>query len=173
MRSPVRAAAAAALALMAVLSASCGKPSDESRIRELLERTVALAEKKDAAGLRDLFTPDYRDFQGRDAEGTLKLITGYLDRYSHIVIHLLAARVGEAGPDGLTSVECEVSLSHGAAEVLRRLIRYSGEYYSFRMDVRRDGSGEWRFTAAEWRSIGLVELSPEALTVLKKLCPGL
>jgi hypothetical protein len=173
MRSPFRSAAAAALALTAVLSASCRQPSDESRIRGLLERAVALAEKKDAAGLRDLFTPDYKDFQGRDAVGTLGLITGYLDRYRNIVIHLLAARVGEAGPDGLTTVECEVSLSHGAAEILRRLVRYSGEYYSFRMDVRRDGAGEWRFAAAEWRSINLVELSPEALAVLRKLFPGL
>jgi len=173
MRGPLRSAAAAALALTAVLSASCGKPSDESRIRALLERAVALAEKKDAAGLRGLFAPDYRDFQGRDAAGALGLITGYLDRFSGIVIHLLAVRVGEAGPDGPTPVECEVSLSHGAAEVFRRLIRYSGEYYGFRIDVRRDEAGEWRFAAAEWQSIGLAGLSPEALAVLKELFPGL
>ncbi len=173
MRRPVRTTAAAALALTALLSAACGRPSDESRVRGLLERAAALAEKKDAAGLGDLFAPDYRDFQGRDAEGTLRLITGYLDRYSHIVIHLLAVRVGDVGPDGRASVECEVSLSHGAAEVLRRLIRYSGEYYGFRMAVRREGAKDWRFTAAEWQPIGLAELSPEALAVLKKLFPGL
>jgi hypothetical protein len=121
----------------------------------------------------EFFAPDYEDFSGRDPAGTLRLITDYLDRYRGIVIHLLSARVGDVGPDGRASVECEVSLSHGAAEVLRKLIRYSGEYYRFRIDLRKSERGEWRFTYAEWQSIGLAGLFPESLDILKKLFPGL
>ncbi|MGB8959378.1 MAG: hypothetical protein WCC00_10275 [Candidatus Aminicenantales bacterium] len=166
-------AAAAVLAAVILSGQACGKPSDESAVRALLEESVARAEKKDARGLMEFFAPEYVDFEGRDPAGTLSLITDYLDRYRGIVIHLLGARVGDVGADGRASVECEVSLSHGAAEVLRKLIRFTGEYYRFRFDLRKAGRGEWRFTYAEWQSIGLTELFPESLAVLKKLFPGL
>jgi hypothetical protein len=164
-------AAAFGAALLSVLA--CGRPSDEAVIRELLEKSVGRAEKKDPGGLMEFFADDYVDFQGRDRAGTFRLITDYLDRYHGVVIHLLGVRVGAVGPDGRASVDCEISLSHGAAEVLRRLIRYTGEYYRFRFDLRKTGPAEWRFTFAEWQSIGLAELFPESLDVLKKLFPGL
>jgi len=165
--------AAAVLAAIVLSALACGKPSDESAIRALLEESVARAEKKDPEGLMEFFAADYVDFQGRDRAATLRLVTDYLDRYRGVVIHLLGVRIGAVGPDGRASVDCEVSLSHGAAEVLRRLIRSTGEYYRFRFDVRKTGPAEWRFSFAEWQSIGLAELLPESLDVLKKLFPGL
>ena len=165
--------AIAALAAAVAIAQACGKPSDEIRIRELLKETVARAEKKDTAGLREFFAPDYTDFEGRDAAGTLQLVTDYLDRYSGVVIHLLGARVGDIDPDGRASVECDMCLSHGAAEVLRKLIRYTGEYYRFQIDLRKAGPSDWRFTYAEWRSVGLTEIFPESLAILKELFPGL
>ena len=165
--------AALATALTGLLVLACGGPSDETRIRGLLEEATVRAEKRDVAGLRELFAAEYRDFQGRDADGTLRLVKDHLDRYRGVVIHLLGARLGEIGTDGVASVECEIAMSHGAAEVLRKLIRFTGEYYRFRMEVRRTGPAEWRFTYAEWESIGLEGLFPESLDILRKLFPGL
>jgi hypothetical protein len=166
------AAAALMLAAGALLTPSCGKPSDEILIRELLAETVAKAEKKDIAGMMGSFAPEYVDFQGRDVAGTLRLVTGYLDGYRHIVIHLLGILIADIGPDGRASVECEVALSHGAAEALRRLIRYTGEYYRFEIDLRKSETGEWLFTRTAWESVGLAGLFPESLDVLKELFPG-
>ena len=131
------------------------------------------AEKRDVAGLMELFTPDYRDVRGRDRAATARLIQDYLDSYRGVVVHVLGARVGAVGDDGTAAVECEVALSHGAAEVLRKLIRFTGEYYRFRIEVRRTGASNWGFTSAEWESIGLADLFPESLDLLKKLFPGL
>ena len=170
---PVRFAALAAAVAAVLWTPRCGRPSDEFAIHTLIEGSVKRAERGDARGLMEVFAPDYRDFEGRDPAGTLELITKYLEHYHGIVIHLLGARVGPIGPDGVASVECEVSLSHGAAEVLRRLIRYAGEYYRFKLVLRRTGPGVWRYTYAEWRSIDLTELFPESLEALKKLFPGL
>lgn len=164
--------AAAALAATVLLSPACGKPSDESAIRGLLADAVARAEKRDVAGLMGSFASDYRDFQGRDRDGARLLVSGYLERFRGVVIHLLGTRVGPIGPDGAASVEFEVALSHGAAEALRRLIRYAGEYYHFRVDVRRDGPGTWRLTYAEWEPVDATGLFPESLEVLRKLFPG-
>jgi hypothetical protein len=169
----VRIVAIAVLAAAGAFGQACGKPSDEVRIREVLKETVKRAEKRDVPGMMESFAPDYADFEGRDAAATLRLVTEYLDRYRGVVIHLLGARVGDIEPEGRASVECEVSLSHGAAEVLRKLIRYTGEYYRFRIDLRKAGPADWRFTYAEWRSIGLTEVFPESLAILKELFPGL
>ena len=169
----VRFTAVVSAAALWAVAASCGAPSDEALIRGTLKEAVADAEKKDVDALRTLFAPGYADFEGRDTEGTLRLVTDHLDRYSGIVIHLLGTRLEALEPDGRASVTCEVSLSHGAAEVLRKLIRYSGEYYRIKIDLKKPDSREWRFIYAEWRSIGLPELFPESLDILKKLFPGL
>jgi hypothetical protein len=165
--------AALTFAAASLLPTACGTPSEEARIKKLLKEAVALAEKREVGALMGLFSPDYEDFEGRDTEGTVGLITDYLDRFRGVVIHLLGARVESIGPDGRASVECELSLSHGAAEVLRKLIRYTGEYYRFRFELARSGGEEWRFAYAEWRSIGLVDLFPESLEILRKLFPEL
>jgi hypothetical protein len=160
-------------AALSLFVSVCGKPSEEARIRELLKRSVALAEKKDLGALRDSFAPGYEDFEGRDIDGTVRLVSDYLDRFRGVVIHLLGDRVGTIGPDGRASVECEVSLSHGAAEVLRKLIRYSGEYYRFRFDLIKSDRGDWRFAHAEWHQIDLLDLFPESREILRELFPGL
>ena len=169
----IPAVAVAAALVWGILVPACGRPSEESRILGVLEKAMARAEKRDTAALMELFAPDYGDFQGRDKAGTLRLVTDYLERYRGVVLHLLGARVGEPGADGRVTVECEIVMSHGAAEVLRKLIRFTGEYYRFRIDLRRAGPGEWRFVYAEWDSIGLDGLFPESLEILRKLFPGL
>jgi hypothetical protein len=175
MRPAVRTLAALTLAAVFVclFAGSCGRASEEIRIRELLERAAARAEKRDIAGLAGLFAADYRDFEGRDKDGTVRLVTDYLDRYRGVVVHVLGVHPGAIGPDGRAEVTCEVALSHGAAEVLRKLVRIGSEYYRFQFDLRKDAAGEWRFAYAAWESIALSDLLPESLDILRKLFPDL
>lgn len=151
----------------------CGTPSEEARVREFLKETVALAEKKQIGALMDRFSPDYSDFEGRRKTDAEDLIGDYVGRFRGIVIHLLSARVDVAAPEGRAAVECEMSFSHGAAEVLRKLISYSGEFYRFRFELDQTEKGEWRFAYAEWRSVDLLDLFPESREILRKLFPDL
>jgi len=164
---------ALALAVVCLLPAGCGTPSEEARVKEFLKKSVALAEKREVGALMENFSPDYSDFEGRDKAGAERLIGAYLGRFRGIVIHLLSSRVDEPGPDGRVAVECEMSFSHGAAEVLRKLIRYTGEYYRFRFDLDKTGKGEWRFAYAEWQPVDLLDLFPESREILRKLFPDL
>jgi hypothetical protein len=164
---------ALALAVLCLLPAGCGTPSEEARVKELLKKSVALAEKREVRSLMEFFAPEYSDFEGRDKAGAERLIADYLGRFRGIVIHILSVRVDWPGPEGRAAVECEMSFSHGAAEVLRKLIRYTGEYYRFRFDLKRSGEGEWRFAYADWQSVSLTDLFPESLKILKKLFPDL
>ena len=172
-RRPVRFTAAAALAAALALGMSCAEASDEDLIRELVEEAAARAEERDVEALGALFAADYEDFEGRDAAGTVRLIADHLARRRGVVVHVLGVRVGAVGTDGRAEVESEVALSHGAAEMLRRLVRFGGEYYRFRIEAIRVASGEWRFAYAEWRAVGTVDLFPESLAVLRKLFPDL
>lgn len=164
---------ALALAAACLLAAGCGTPSEEARIKEFLKKSVVLAEKREVGALMEHFSPDYSDFEGRDKAGAERLVGDYLGRFRGIVIHLLSARVDGPGPDGRAAVECEMSFSHGAAEVLRKLIRYTGEYYRFRFDLDKTGKGEWRFAYAEWQPVDLLDLFPESREILRKLFPDL
>jgi len=163
-----------ALSLAAVaaglLAGACGRASEEGRIRKLIERAASLAEKRDIDGLAGLFAADYRDFEGRDRDGAVRLVAGYLDRCRGVVVHVLGVRPEEVA-DGRAEVGCEVALSHGAAEALRKLVRVGGECYRFRLDLRKDATGEWRFAYAEWESVGPADLLPDSLKVLKGLFP--
>jgi hypothetical protein len=47
------------------------------------------------------------------------------------------------------------------------------EYYRFELELRKDVSGEWRFAYAGWEEIGLGDLLPESLAILRKLFPEL
>lgn len=175
MRWPRRTRAAAAFGLGAacLLGAACAKPSEETRIRSFLEEAATKAEKRDVAGLERLFLPGYADFEGRDKAGTVRLITDHLARYRGVVIHVLGVRASAIDPGGRADVECEIALSHGAAEVLRKLIRVGNEYYRLIFELRKDAAGEWRFAYAEWEETGLSELLPESLAILRKLFPEL
>ena len=161
------------LAAFCFFPGGCGAPSEEARIKEFLKKSVTLAEEKQIGALMECFSPDYSDFEGRDRADAERLIGDYLGRFRGIVIHLLSARVDVSGPDGRASVECEMSFSHGAAEVLRKLIRYAGEFYRFRFDLDKTGKGEWRFAFAEWQAVDLLDLFPESREILKKLFPDL
>ena len=162
-----------AVAVVCLLPAGCGTPSEEARVKEFLKKSVALAEKREVGALMENFSPDYSDFEGRDKASAERLIGDYLRRFRGIVIHLLSSRVDDPGPDGRVAVECEMSFSHGAAEVLRKLIRYTGEYYRFRFDLDKTGKGEWRFAYAAWQSVDLLDLFPESREILRKLFPDL
>jgi hypothetical protein len=164
---------ALALAVIFLLPAGCGTPSEEARVKELLKKSVALAEKREVGALMEQFSPEYSDFEGRDKAGAERLIADYLGRFRGVVIHLLSVRVEGPGPDGRASAECDMSFSHGAAEVLRKLIRYTGEYYRFRFDLKKSEEGEWRFAHADWQSVSLTDLFPESLEILKNLFPDL
>jgi hypothetical protein len=161
------------LAAAGFFPAACGTPSEEARIREFLKKSVALAENREVGALMEHFSSEYSDFEGRDRADAERLIADYLARFRGIVLHLLSARVDGPGPDGRASVECEMSFSHGAAEVLRKLIRYTGEFYRFRFELERAGEGEWRFAFAEWQSVDLLDLFPESREILRKLFPDL
>lgn len=159
------------LAALLVL-ASCARESEEARILKFMNSVGKLVEKKDLSGLLTVLTDDYADFEGRDKKATEALVGDYFQRRFGIVMHLLHTKIGDITAGGEASLETDVVLSSGGAEVLRKIIRFAGDFYRFKLELRKMPEG-WRISRAEWEYLSLNDLFPESLPVLKKFFPGI
>ncbi|MCX6557234.1 MAG: hypothetical protein NTW95_07385 [Candidatus Aminicenantes bacterium] len=159
-----------ALILLGGSSVSCRKKSESEIIAALVADMAASAEKRDADGLIVHLAPDYRDFSGRDREQTAAMVEEYFSRYRGIVIHLLASRIVIESPNS-AALETDISLSSGAAQAFRKLIRFSGENYCFSCRLRKEE--RWLITEAGWEYVALDGLFPESLKILRELFPNL
>lgn len=136
-----------------------------------MDRVGALAEKRDLPGLLSLLTDDYADFEGRDRAGTEALVADHFRRRFGIVVHLLHTEIAEVRADGTATVRTDVVLSSGGAEVLRKIVRFAGEFYRFELELRKTPDG-WRVARAEWAASSPDILFPESLPVFRELFPG-
>ncbi len=160
-------AAAVVCALLGLSLVSCAGVSQEQRLIDRFKQMAKLAEDEDTAGIMEALSERYGDFEGRDKAATKEMIRGHFESYSGIVLHVLGARVTDLQAEE-ASLEAEVVFSSGAAQALRRLIRFSGEYY--RIEVRWVKEGAvWMGAYAEWRSVGLDDLFPESRHKLKRI----
>jgi hypothetical protein len=155
-----------------LLVASCADESEEARILKFMNSVGKLVEKKDLSGFLAVLTDDYADFEGRDKKATEALVGDYFRRRFGIVMHLLHTKVGDITAGGEASLETDVVLSSGGAEVLRKIVRFAGDFYRFKLELRKTPVG-WRINRAEWEYLSLNDLFPESLPILKNFFPGI
>jgi len=153
------------------ISSACRPENDQARILELIDRMGSLVENKDTSSLLSVLDDDYKDFQNRGQKETEAMVRDYFREYRGIVLHILWTRIEEI-KGAEASVQTEVVLSSGAAEVFRKLFRAFGDFYRLNFKLRQAGK-EWRIFYAQWKNIGLNDLSPESLSRLKKIFPGI
>ncbi len=147
---------------------SCGEKSEQEVILELMNKAGDLIEKENLPGLMDLLAEDYSDFEGRTKPATERLVKDYFQNRRGIVVHFLGVEIGEITEGGEAHLEMDVLLSSGGAEAFRKLIRAVGDFFRFKIDLRKTGES-WKIQYAEWQDIGRDSLLPQSLPVLKKL----
>jgi len=138
----------------------------------MMRRIQALVEKREAAGLMELVDDGYEDFEGRDKDATRALVEDHFAGRRGIVIHLLDAEITPGPVEGEATVETDVVLSSGAGLLLRKAVRFAGEYYRFELKLRKTPEG-WRVGSARWSLSSGNELSGESARLLQELFPGL
>ncbi len=153
-----------------LLMTACSQKTDEDRIRELMKEVGEHVENKDLKGLLDLLDDDYSDFHGRNKGQTEGMVQTYFNQFRGIVLHILHTRIDEIESQE-ASIQCDVALSSGAARTFRKLIRASTDNYRFRIKLTKK-EDRWLIRYAEWTYIGLDELFPESLSILKKIFSG-
>jgi len=155
--------------LVSLSLGSCRRKTESEVIADMIAAMAAQAEKRDAAGLIAHLAGDYLDFENRDRAQTAAVIEEYFSRYRGIVIHVLSSRILLEGARS-ASLEIEVSLSSGAGQAFRKLVRFSGENYRFRCRLRKDD--RWLITDAGWEYVPVESLFPESLKILRELFPN-
>lgn len=155
-----------------LILACCARESEEARILKFMRSVGKSVEKKDLPGLLTVLTDDYVDFEGRDKKATEALIGDYFRERLGIVVHLLHTKLGDITAEGEASLNTDVVLSSGGAEVLRKIVRFAGDFYRFKLDLRKTPEG-WRISRAEWEYLTLNDLFPESRPILKRIFPGI
>jgi len=150
---------------------SCRGKSVEAQIRDRIDEIASFAEARSADGILKALTEDYRDGEDRGKAETGEVLAEYFGRYRGIVIHVLATRFLELQATAAT-IQTDVSLSSGAAEIFRKAVPFSGEYYRFTCHLEKDGQ-EWFLQSAEWEYLSLEDLFPESMKILRKIFPDL
>ncbi|UCE41219.1 MAG: hypothetical protein JSV17_17600 [Candidatus Aminicenantes bacterium] len=154
--------------LLAFLMCS-GPKTEEDRIRELMKEAGQHIEKKDISNLMGLLSDDYADYRGRDKTQTKDMVQTYFREFRGIVVHVLGTRIDGINPDE-AFIRTDTALSSGAAKALRKLVPVSTDNYRFEIELVKN-QGQWMIRYAEWQHIGIEELFPESLSILKKLFP--
>jgi len=168
---PRRTAVFGAAMVLCLVFACCGRKDDRTLIFVLVERIGHLVEEKDTKGLMGLLDEGYRDFEKRDKPQTEEMVGDYFRDYRGIVMHILGTRIYE-NKGGEASVQTEIVLSSGAAKVFRKLFKAFGDFYRFDIQLRKTGD-EWRIFYVKWENVRLDDLSPESLSLVKKIFPGI
>ena len=153
---------------------SCGRPSEEARIRELLEESAARAEKRDVGGLMDLFAPDYEDFEGRDKAGhgpARHGLPGPVPRRRHPCPRRPSRgdRRRTAGPRSSARWPSRTARPRSCASSSGSAANTTGSGSTSGRTRRGSGASPTR----SGRPIGLTDLFPESLDILRKLFPDL
>ncbi len=149
---------------------TCSGKSEEDLILETLDKIGGYAESRNVNGLLSYLSEDYTDDEGRSIEDIEELLGQYLSQYRGIAVNMLGTKIISLKvPDA--EVETEVSLSSGAAQLFRKAVRYSGEFYRFRLQLVKEEK-TWKCKTASWNVIPLDELFPESFKLLKELFPG-
>ncbi|MBN1271140.1 MAG: hypothetical protein JXB26_02620 [Candidatus Aminicenantes bacterium] len=162
----------AGLAICVFLVPSCGGgKTEEERLVECIREMGRMAEKKDIDGIMTYIAEDYQDHQGRDWMRTEEMIKDYFMTYRGIAVSMLGIQVVSFLPEEAVA-RTEVALSSGPAKVFRKLLKYSTDIYRIEMEMIQEGE-YWQVRSARWHYIGLEEILPESLSVLRKLFPDI
>ena len=154
--------------LLAILM--CGGPkTEEDQIRELMKEAGRHMEKKDISSLMGFLSDDYADYRGRDKDQTKNMVQTYFIEFRGIVVHVLFTRIDEINL-GEATIRTDAALSSGSAKALRKLVPISTDNYRFMIKLIKK-QGRWLIRYAEWKHIGIEDLFPESLSILKKLFP--
>ena len=149
----------------------CPGKSEEDLIRETIEEIGDYAEDRDKNGIISYISDSYSDDKERTKENIETLLEENFDKYQGIVVNILGTEFFKVNPPH-ANVEIDTAFSSGAAKMFRKLVRFSGHCYRFKVGLIKEYD-QWIVKSASWKYISEDELSTESMEILKELFPKL
>ncbi len=142
--------------IMVALLASCTRPSEAERVKDLIKDLAKHAEDRETDAIMARLADDYGDFEGRGKDATRTMLEEHFSRYRGIAINVLRTQVDELTENEAT-VQADLAFSSGAGKVFRKFAQISFDNYRLKATLRKSGD-RWLVAYAEWRIIGPGEL---------------
>ncbi len=159
------------LVLLLAWGVGCSGKSDEELIRESIGKIGEYAEARELEPILVYLSKSYSDDEGRTAEEIETLLDENFSKYSGIAVNILGTEFISLEPPHAV-VETDAAFSSGAARTFRKIIRFSGQCYRFRLELEKEEE-TWKVQAASWEYISTGELSPESMEIIKEVFPKL
>ena len=140
-----------AVSLLA-LAVACTEPvlEPEQQIRDLLGEIERASREKDIQTLKNLVSASYSDKVGRKQENLHSLIKlHYLRRRDVFLLTRIETLELPAPGQAKLSVLAAMAGTPLESEAALRDVR--ADLYRFELELRDEGSGEWRVVSADWR----------------------
>jgi hypothetical protein len=132
-------------------------PSDEERIRALLEGAARAAEEKRVS---DVVEPVSERFQGGglDRRGVKQLVAFQVLRGEWVSASISGAKVRllEDGAQARANVDVVLARGAGKGKALEALLPGEASVHRIACRLEREG-GDWKIVEATWTSVGLAE----------------
>jgi hypothetical protein len=143
-----RVIAIAGLTLLSVALSGCGRDSDESQIRQLIETAEHQVEGRSTSGVMELIDKDYRDAQGYDRQQLQQFLRGYFLTHPHIELWVQVDTLTIATP---TLAKARISVivvgTAGSKDGAGKL-RPDGDAVDLEVEFERGDDG-WRVRRAD------------------------
>jgi hypothetical protein len=163
--------AALLLLVLSFCSWGCSGKSEEDLILETIEEIGDYGEDRDKYGILSCISDSYSDDKERTKENIETLLEENFDKYQGIVVNILGTELIEVNPPH-ANVEIDTAFSSGAAKMFRKLVRFSGHCYRFKVELIKEDD-QWKVKSASWEYITEDELTSESAKILKELFPRL
>ncbi len=156
-----RTACLVASALLLALPACRRPPTDEERIRTLVDDAARAAAEKRVSDVVEGVSESFRG-EGLDRQGLKQLVAFHVLRGSWLAVLVAGTRVEVRGDAGDAVVDVVMSRTRQATTVAE-LLAAEATVHRFTLRLARERGG-WKVTAAAWRPISVAELLSDAPT---------
>lgn len=147
----------------------CREKSAAEQVIETLKNMQKHAQSKNITMVMESIAADFHDAENRGKKEVETMLLDYFANYKGIVIHLLATD-NLIVKESSASLQAEVSISSGAAKVLRSLLSQTGRFFRFSLTLKKNNQS-WQIDYAEWQDITMEQLLPKSLEILENIFP--
>ncbi len=145
--------AVAALGAIAALRLGRAPPSDEERIRALLDDAAKAAEEKRVGDAVEGVSERFRG-GGLDRQGVKQLVAYHVLRGEWVSVSIAGARIAVSGDAARANVDAVLARGSAKGKALEALLPGEASAHRFALGLAREADG-WRIVEAQWRAIGL------------------
>lgn len=141
--------------ILVSFAVSCGGPSPEQRVRNLIEAAEQAAENRDRVALGEMVSANYGDDRGRDRATIEALLQQYffVNRSIHVLMRIRNIAVLDGGRATAT---IDVAIAAIPIPDPTRLDQADADLHRIEIDLV-DVDGEWKVSSADWRPLALTD----------------